>query len=190
MLARQIAQGAPADVYLTADGQWMDVLESAGRLRAGERIAFAGNRLAVIQSRRGDPSSDIAGALETGRIALGDPGHVPVGVYAREALSTLGLWTTVEPRIVPADNARHALLFVARGEVAAGIVYRSDALASPRVHLVALLPAESHAPIRYHAAPVADAGLQAIAFVRYLAGPAARAQLEAFGFSDGAIAYD
>lgn len=189
-LARQVAQGAPADVYLTADGRWMDFLESAGRLRSEERIAFAGNRLAVIQSRPGPPSTDVAGALGNGRIALGDPGHVPAGIYARESLSNLGLWAAVEPRIVPADNARHALLLVARGEVAAGIVYRSDALASPRVHLVALLPAESHAPIRYHAAPVTGSGAQASDFVRYLAGPAARAQLEDFGFGDGVIAHD
>ena len=184
-LARQISQGAPADVYLTADGHWMDRLESAGRIRAAERIGFAGNRLAVIQPDGAAPAADAAAALETGRIALGDPGHVPVGDYARQALSALGLWAAVEPRIVPTENTRQALLLVARGEVAAGIVYRSDALASSRVRLIAMLPAASHPPIRYHAAPVAGAGAAASDFVRYLAGPAAQAELAALGFDDG-----
>ena len=189
-LARQISQGAPADVYLTADGRWMDILESAGRIRAGERIAFAGNRLAVIQPGGAAPAADAAGALEKGRIAIGDPGHVPVGGYARQSLSALGLWAAAEPRIVPTDNARHALLLVARGEVAAGIVYRSDAMASSRVHLVAILPAGSHAPIRYHAAPVADADPAASDFVRYLTGPEAGAIFAALGFDDGTAGND
>ncbi len=189
-LARQISQGAPADVYLTADGQWMDLLESAGRIRAEERITFAGNRLAVIQPLDRTAAADAADALGTGRIALGDPAHVPAGTYAREALTNLGLWPGIRTRIVPADNTRQALLLVERGEVDAGIVYRSDALASSRVRVIAELPAESHPPIRYHAAPVAGAGDEATAFVRYLAGPAARADLQALGFGDQAAGDD
>jgi len=181
-LARQVARGAPADIYLTAHEEWMDFLESRQQLAPGTRTVFAGNRLVVIQAASAPPAADPIAALTRGRIALADPDHVPAGRYAREALASLGLWDTLAGRVVPTDNVRQALLLVARGEVSTGVVYFSDAVASARVAVVAVLPETLHSPIRYSAAAVRGGADGAQAFLRFLSGPRAKAALAEQGF--------
>lgn len=166
-LARQIEQGAPADIFVSADDDWMDYLVQKKRVVAESRRVVARNRLVVVQ--RGAPAAvepaESTEALRAAllpsagldRIATGDPAHVPVGRYAQAALTQLGLWALVEPRLVRADNVRSALAFVERGEASAGIVYATDALLSRQVRAVARFPEASHPPIRYPAALVAGA---------------------------------
>lgn len=159
-LARQIEQGAPADVFVSADDAWMDYLAQRNRIDVSTRVVLAGNRLVLIapadrvvhvEIARGFP---VAQALGDGRLALADPAHVPAGCYARAALSSLGVWDEVQARLAPADNVRAALNFVARGEAPLGIVYQTDAAAEKRVQVVGAFPAGSHPPIRYPAAVV------------------------------------
>ena len=188
VLARQIAAGARADVYISADPKWMDRLAQRGRIGAGSRTPLLRNRLALVtpagveRAVRLDGASSLPGFLETGRLAIGDPAAVPAGRYAKQALTHLGWWDRLRGRLVTASDVRAALRFVATGRVRAGIVYRSDARASDRVRALALLPAGSHAPIVYPAAicrPVTD---RAERFLRFLRGPRAAAILEAGGF--------
>lgn len=194
-LARQIAQGAPAQLFVSADEAWMDVAEKSGRVEPGTRRDWVGNRLALVAAGGGEPGSPpetaeaVGGALRTAlaasdaRIATGDPAHVPVGQYAQAALGALGLWAEVGPRLARADNVRAALALVERGEAPLGITYRTDALASGKVRVVALFPATSHAPIRYPAALLKGANPTARRFHQHLFGPAARAVLAAAGFA-------
>ena len=190
ILARQVAQGAPADVYLTAHEEWMDFLESSGRIEPGSRVVFAGNRLVVVQPVGARVETDPIAALSGGRIAVADPDHVPAGRYAREALRSLGLWDTLGGQIIPADNVRQALFLVARGEVSAGIVYLSDALASARVSVVAILPETLHSPIRYTAAVLRGGEPGAREFVRFLGGPRAGVTLTELGFETARASND
>ncbi len=195
-LARQIAQGAPAQLFISADEPWMDAVEQSGRLEPGTRRPWAGNRLALVAPGAGEPSAPpesaaaVSSALRSAlaahqdaRIATGDPAHVPVGRYAQSALTSMGLWAEVEPRLARADNVRAALALVERGEAPLGITYRTDALASGRVRVVALFPASSHAPIRYPAALLKDASPTARRFYQQLFGAEARAMLAAAGFA-------
>jgi molybdate transport system substrate-binding protein len=152
-LARQAEQGAPADLFVSADQDWMDTLEQEGLLRAGTRRDLLRNRL-VLVTRRGGAARSI-GELGDGRLALADPGAVPAGKYARAALESLGEWDALEGRIVPAENVRAALALVERGEAPLGIVYATDAIASERVEVLRELPEASHPPIRYPAAVLA-----------------------------------
>lgn len=193
-LARQIEQGAPAQLFISADEAWMDYAEQRQLIDKATRRVIASNRLALIAS--GAPNSNepaqtaaavrdaIAQMLQTkeARIATGDPAHVPVGKYAQAALQKLGLWLQVEPRLARADNVRSALLLVERGEAAGGIVYRSDALVSKQVRTVALFPADSHMPIRYPAALLPKANAAARRFYGALFAPAAQAALRSAGF--------
>jgi molybdate transport system substrate-binding protein len=181
VLARQIARGAPADVFLTAHGEWMEYLRGRDLVDSTSVTAFASNRLGVIQPASLEPVS-AERALAAGRVAIGDPAHVPVGRYARQALEASGQWSGIAPRVIPAENTRQALLLVARGEARAGVVYRSDALAEPRVRLLGLLPEAHHDPVRYFAAVVSEGHPEASSFVNFLAGPLARSALEAQGF--------
>ena len=134
-LARQIEQGAPADVFISANPEWMDYLEERGLLRAGSRTDLLGNGLVLVAPPESEttveiaPGFDLAGALDGGRLAMGDPDHVPAGIYGRAALESLGVWQAVEPQVARADNVRAALALVARGEAPLGMVYRSDAVA-------------------------------------------------------------
>ena len=193
-VARQIEQGAPAQLFVSADEAWMDAVARSGRLMPGTRRDWAGNRLALVAPGTGE----LTAPLETGeavgaalraalvdrdaRIATGDPAHVPAGRYAQAALDALGLSAEVGPRLARADNVRSALALVERGEAPLGIVYRTDALQSPRVRVVALFPASSHAPIRYPVALLTGAGPTAQRFYRHLFGAQARAALAAAGF--------
>ena len=166
-LARQIEQGAPADLFVSADEAWMDYLVRRDRIVEGSRRDVATNRLVVVHPGAARPDEreppETVEALRaallagTGRIAAGDPAHVPAGRYAKAALAELGLWPAVAPRLVRADNVRSALVFVERGEAGAGIVYATDARLTRSVRVVARFPAASHAPIRYPAAIVVGA---------------------------------
>ena len=170
-LARQIEQGAPADIFVSADEDWMDYLVARRKVVGASRRDVVANRLVVVRAGAAvlaDPPESTA-ALRTAlaphdglsRIASGDPAHVPAGRYARAALMRLGLWADVEPRLVRADSVRSALAFVERGEVAAGIVYATDAVVGRGTGAVARFPASSHPPIRYPAALVDGAAAAA-----------------------------
>ena len=193
-LARQIEQGAPADVFISADDDWMDYLVQKKRVVAESRRVVASNRLVVVQ--RGAPvaaePAESTAALRAAllppggpdRIATGDPAHVPAGRYAQAALTRLGLWALVEPRLVRADNVRSALAFVERGEASAGIVYATDALLSRQVRMVARFPAASPPPIRYPAALVVGAVPGARAVLAELFTPQAQSVFAAAGFGN------
>lgn len=188
-LARQIEQGAPADLFASADAQWMDYLEGRGRIDRASRTSRLGNRLVLIapidRARAIElrPGLDWAAMLGDGRLATGDPAHVPLGRYARAALESLGAWPVVERRLAPADTPRAAMVLVERGEAPLGIVYASDALASPRVGVVGTFPAASHPPVEYHFALLAGRdGAGARAFLAYLVGPQAAAVYGRLGF--------
>ncbi len=193
-LARQIEQGAPAQLFISADEPWMDAVQKAGAVLPGTRRDLASNRLALVAPGGSEPAAapDSAAAVRTrleavlarpdARIATGDPAHVPVGKYAQAALTALGLWDAVAPRLARADNVRNALALVERGEAPLGITYATDALASSRVQVVALFPAASHPPIRYPMALLRGAGPAAQRFHAHLSTPAAQAALRAAGF--------
>jgi molybdate transport system substrate-binding protein len=154
-LAKQIAAGAPADVFVAADAASMDHLATRDRLVPGTRRPLLGNRLVLVvpatkpQTVEIAPGGDWLAQLPAGRIATGDPAHVPVGRYAQAALTRLGVWPAVEARLARAGDPRAALVLVARGEAAAGIVYATDARVTPAVHVAATFPADSHGPIVY-----------------------------------------
>lgn len=158
-LARQVLAGARADVFISANSAWMDRLEEKGRVVAGTRRNIFGNRLVLIAPARSAWPAGLVDLKKPGswRLALGDPGHVPAGLYAKEALKSLGIWNSVEGRLLPAMDARAALAYVDRGEAECGIVYRTDARVGVRTRIVTELPSRSHAPIRYPAAVLVGA---------------------------------
>jgi molybdate transport system substrate-binding protein len=153
-LAKQVEQGAPADLYFAANEEWMDYLDEHGLLEPGTRSNLLGNALVVIAPKgapfpvRPEKGFDVAGAF-MGRLALGDPSHVPAGIYAKQALQALGWWQALADRLAPAVDVRAALSYVERGECKAGIVYATDAAISEKVEVLATLPPESHDPIVY-----------------------------------------
>lgn len=187
-LARQIESGARVDVFASADLEWMDYLQSRNLINASTRRMVVGNRLVLIAPRDSTitvklaPNVPLAAALGRGRLATGDPDTVPVGRYARSALTSLGVWNQIADRLVRADNVRSAMAFVARGEVPLGIVYETDAAVDKRVRVVDVFPADSHLPITYPVATTAIARPGAKQFVDYLFGDAAQAAFKKFGF--------
>jgi molybdate transport system substrate-binding protein len=188
-LARQIESGSPADVFVSADREWMDYLEARGLIAPTTRVDVVSNALVLIAPAdsalrlRIAPGMDLTAALGPGgRVATGDPSSVPVGRYAQAALTRLRAWDQVARRIVAADNVRTALNFVARGEAPLGIVYATDARSEPRVKVLDSFPTDSHEPITYPAATTAGARAEAAQFVRYLGSPGARALFKAAGF--------
>jgi molybdate transport system substrate-binding protein len=188
-LARQIESGAPADVFISADQEWMDYLATRGLVQGAPRRDIAGNRLVLVAPVNSKlflkiaPNFALVAALgKRGRIAMADPAIVPAGKYARDALTHLHVWASVESRLVPADNVRAALSFVARGEVPLGVVYATDAKAEPRVRVVDVFPASTHAPIRYPSAATRAADANAAGFLAFLASEPARAILDRAGF--------
>lgn len=185
-LARQIAAGAPADLYISAHPRWMDWL--AKRIGLRGRRPVLGNSLVLIapagQTRTlGDvwKPGGLAGLLAGRRLAVGDPSHVPAGLYAKAALRRLDLWTELQGRLARAATARAALALVARGEAPYGIVYRSDARAERRVGIVEALPAKAQPRIRYEAALVGG-GLGTASFLTWFAGQASAGAFARFGF--------
>lgn len=188
-LARQLEQGAPADVFITADAEWMDHVAALQLIRPGSRVAFLGNRLVLIAPADSKvevtlaAGLDLAAVLGDGRLAIGHPQTVAAGRYGKEALTALGAWPGVVARLAQTDSVRAALALVARGEASLGVVFATDAAADPGVRVVATFPAGSHAPIVYPMAEVATStNPDAAAFLAYLAGPAARAVFTAQGF--------
>ena len=188
-LARQIENGAPADVFLSADVEWMDYLQARNLIQRDTRHDVLGNRLVLIAPADSKidvkiaPRFPLAKALGTGRLATGDPDSVPVGRYARESLTTLGVWNDVSDRMVRADSVRSALAFVDRGEALLGIVYETDALVDKRVRVVGVFPENSHLPIIYPIALTRAAKPKAAGFVAYIRGPAGDAAFKAYGFT-------
>jgi molybdate transport system substrate-binding protein len=191
-LARQIAQGAPADVFVSADMEWMDDLQARGLVDAGSRSELLGNRLVLVAPTatgaaavRLRPGLDLRPLLGTrGRIALGMVESVPAGKYAKAAFESLGMWDAIAPRVAGVENVRAALMLVARGEAPLGVVYASDAQAEPRVRVLATFPAGSHPAIVYPAARVtASRHPHAAPFLRWLQGAEARAIFVAHGFT-------
>ena len=189
VLARQIEAGAPADVFFSADTKWMDYLQSRNLIRAASRKSLLGNRLVLIAPAQSDiqlkivPRFPLAAALGKGKLATGDPDSVPAGRYARSALTTLGVWDEIAPKLARAENVRVALLYVDRGEAPLGIVYASDALVDKGVRVVDTFPADTHEPIVYPIALTTAARSQAAAFVAYLAGPHGREIFVKYGFT-------
>jgi len=179
-LETQIEQGAPADIFISADLKWMDYLEKSKLIRAGTRRNLVGNKLVLIEPSDADVTLDIAkgfdlaGAVGDGKIAVCAIDSCPAGIYAKEALESLGVFAGVEPKLAPADNVRNALNLVSRGEAKFGIVYATDAKADPKVRLVGTFPASSHSPIVYPVALVAaSANPDAAFFLSYLTSRAA-----------------
>ncbi len=189
-VARQIEQGAPADIVVTADIDWMDWLAQRNLVRADTRTTLLGNRLVLVAPAGGAkaiaiaPGFPLAQALGDGRLAMADVTSVPAGRYGRAALESLGVWQSVANRVAQAENVRAALLFVARGEAPLGIVYQTDAAPEPRVTIVGTFPRESHPPILYPMALTATSrNPDAAAFAEHLRGASARAVFEAQGFT-------
>jgi len=188
-LARQIENGSPADIFFSADLEWMDYLQTRNLIQRDTRHDVLGNRLVLIAPADSKIELKItaqfplAAALGKGRLATGDPDAVPAGRYAREALTTLGVWNAVADRLVRADSVRSALAYVDRGEVPLGIVYETDALIDKNVRVVDVFPANSHLPIIYPIAMTPSARPESAKFVAYLRGPAGDAVFKAYGFS-------
>lgn len=189
-LAKQVEAGAGAQLFLSADEAWMNYLAKRDLLEAGSRRAYLGNRLALVVPADRPATVEIAAGkdwlrqLPAGRIATGDPAHVPVGRYAEAALKSLGVWKEVGPRLARADNVRNALVLVERGEAAAGIVYSTDAAVSKKVAVAGLFPESSHEPVTYPIALLKGHGQgNARALYDFILGPAARAIFVKHGFA-------
>ena len=188
-LAKQIEAGAPADIFISADVDWMDYLERRGLVAARSRVNLLRNALVLIapaasaSALRIRQGFALASALGQEKLAMADPDSVPAGRYGKAALESLGVRSSVEKRIVRADNVRAALVLVARGEAAFGIVYRTDALAEKGVRIVDTFPESSHPPIVYPAARIAGRDVPvAKAFLDLLRSPSAKAIWARYGF--------
>lgn len=189
-LARQLEQGAPADVFASADLEWMDYATSKKTINESTRANLLGNKIVLIAPKDSGLSNvaiaqgfDLARLAGDGRIATGDVQSVPVGKYAKAALEKLGSWNGVASKFAMADNVRAALTLVARNEAALGIVYETDAKVEPGVKIVGHFPADSHPPIVYPFAATATAKLDAAAYLDYLRSDAAKVVFEKYGFT-------
>ncbi len=185
-LARQIQQGAPADVFISANPDWMDVLEKDGLLAEGSRFDLVTNSIVLIahgQEAAPMPVESLPEALGEDRLAMALVDAVPAGIYGKAALTSLGLWSDLAPKVAQADNVRAALALVALGEAPFGIVYATDAVAEEDVSVVATFPAETHPPIVYPAALIKGQDTEAATqFLSYLTGDKARAAFARQGF--------
>ena len=190
-LAKQIEQGAPADVFLSADLRWMDHIEKAKLIRAGTRVSLLGNSLVLITARDSKQGEvkigrgyDLAGLLGDGRLSVAATESVPAGRYARAALEKLGIWPSVAKKLAEVENVRAALVYVSRGEAPLGIVYSTDAAADPNVKIVGTFPGDSHPAIIYPAGVIAASKNPAAeAYRKYLTGPEARKTFIKHGFT-------
>jgi molybdate transport system substrate-binding protein len=187
-MARQIEQGAPADIFIAASADWMDDVIDAGLMQPGSRRDILGNALVLVGPAGAppltlSPGTDLAGLLGDGKLSMALVDSVPAGQYGKAALTTLGLWDRIEPQVAQSENVRAALALVAQGEAPLGIVYASDAVAEPRVTVVATFAPDTHPPIVYPAALTADADAAAAAFLDGLGTPAAQAIFAANGFA-------
>lgn len=191
-LAKQIESGAQADLFIAADEAWMDYLETRNLIDRSTRANRLGNTLVLITpgvrpvSVAIEPGFPLAAMLGEGRLATGDPAHVPVGRYAQQALTSLGVWAAVERKLARADNVRAALLLVERGEAPFGIVYATDAAASAKVHVAGTFPAALHAPIRYPMAILAGRNRREVQrLYAFLGSPPALEAFRRAGFTTG-----
>lgn len=188
-LARQIEAGAPADVFLSADLDWMDYLEERGLIDPATRRSLLGNRIVLVGEAGAAPIAiapgfDLGGALAGGRLAMANVEAVPAGRYGKAALESLGVWESVADEVAQADNVRAALALVALGEAPLGIVYLTDARAEPKVEVLGTFPDDTHPAIVYPVARTASSPSDAAtSFLDFLATPEARAAFEAEGFA-------
>ncbi|HYW63818.1 MAG TPA: molybdate ABC transporter substrate-binding protein [Bradyrhizobium sp.] len=190
VLANQIGQGAPADVFVSADTDWMDYAVAKKAIDARTRTNLLGNSIVLIAPKDSDvhtvtigPGFDLAKLAGNGRVATGDVNAVPVGKYAKAALEKLGAWRAAEPKFAFAENVRAALLLVSRGEAALGIVYSTDAKIEPGVKIIGAFPADSHPAIAYPVAATTGAKPDAADYLAFLRSQAAKAIFERYGFS-------
>ena len=189
-LAKQIEQGAPADVFVSADVQWMDYLAERALIQPNSRFNLLGNKLVLIapaDSRIAgvtiDNGFNLAKLAGDGRIAVADVRAVPAGIYAKRALESLGTWAQAEPKLAQAENVRAALALVARGEVPLGIVYKTDAMVEPKVKVIGIFPDGIYPAITYPVAVTTSAKTGAARYIEFLRSTAAKAIFERFGFS-------
>jgi molybdate transport system substrate-binding protein len=189
-LAKQIEQGAPADIFVSADTDWMDYAVGKKNINEPTRVNLLGNSIVLIAPKDSKidnvtiaPGFDLAKLAGDGKIATGDVTAVPVGKYAKAALEKLGAWQAAEPKFAMAESVRAALTLVARGEAALGIVYATDAKVEPGVKVVGAFPADSHPPIIYPVAATTTAKPEANDYLAYLRSQAAKAVLEKYGFT-------
>jgi molybdate transport system substrate-binding protein len=188
-LMKQIEQGAPAEIFLSADIDWMDYGAKHNLIKNDTRENLLGNRLVLIAPKDSKISSvtiapgfDLAALAGNGRIATGDVRAVPAGLYAKAALEKLGIWSSVESKIAMAENVRAALVLVARGEAPLGIVYETDAKIDPSVKIIGVFPDDSHPPIVYPVAITKDAKPDTAQYLAFLTTPKAKAVFERYGF--------
>jgi molybdate transport system substrate-binding protein len=188
-LAKQIEAAAPADIFISADLDWMDYLAERKLIKPGSRVNLLGNSIVLIAPMTSTasitigPNFPLASLLGSGRLAMADPNSVPAGKYGKAALEKLDIWPAVADRIAPAENVRAALLLVSRGECPLGIVYRTDAAADPGVKVIATFPPDTHPPIIYPMALVASStNPDAEAFATNLRSPSAARLFEKQGF--------
>jgi molybdate transport system substrate-binding protein len=189
-LARQIEQGAPADIFASADLEWMDYGLKNKLINPSTRVNLLGNRLVLIAPKDSKINSvtigqgfDLAKLAGDGRIATGDVRAVPVGKYAKAALEKLGAWTAAELKFAMAENVRAALTLVGRGEAPFGIVYETDAKVEPNVKIVARFPEDSHPPIVYPVALTANAKPDAVKYITFMRSSLAKTIFETYGFT-------
>ena len=189
-LAKQIEQGAPADVFASADLEWMDYVEQKKLIKVGSRVNLLGNKLVLIAPKDSKtdnvtigPGFDIARLAGDGRIAVADVRAVPAGKYAKAALEKLGGWAKAEPKLAAAENVRAALALVGRGEAPLGIVYETDAKIEKNVRIVGHFPEDSHPPITYPVALTANAGPEAARYLAFLRSSVAKTVFETYGFT-------
>lgn len=189
-LAKQIESGAPADLFISADLKWMDWVAERNLIDPASRRTLLGNALVLVAPKDSTTTLKIekgfalAEALGDGRLAMGEPGSVPAGIYGKTALTNLGVWDAVESKVAGAENVRVALAYVSRGETPLGIVYATDARSDPSVKVVDTFPADSHPPVEYPVAITASSGNEAAkAFLAFLSSPEATRIFEDEGFT-------
>ena len=187
-LARQIEAGSPADMFISADTDWMDYLDRRNLIQRKTRKDLLGNHLVLVEPASSQvriaivPRFDLIGALAGGRLAVADPDSVPAGKYAKAALTALGVWDSVANHLASAENVRIALKYVARGDAPLGIVYTTDAMSEPQVRIAGTFPDTSHSPIVYPVALTTNATPLANEFLSYLRGARASAIFQKDGF--------
>jgi molybdate transport system substrate-binding protein len=189
-LAKQMAAGAPADVFISADLKWMDYVAGKNLIKPDTRFNLLGNRLVLIAGRDSKLSNvqigrgfDIAKLADDGRIAVADVKAVPAGLYAKAALEKLGAWAAAEPKLAQAENVRATLAFVARGETPIGIVYETDAKVEPNVKIIGLFPDGSYPPVTYPVAATISSKPDTAKYLRFLRSSEAKSVFEKYGFS-------
>ena len=187
-LAKQIENGAPADLFISANEEWMDYLAKRDLIDASTRADFLGNSLVLIAPKDAPlslkiaPNFPLAAALKDSRLAMGDPANVPAGTYGKAALEHFGVWDSVANKTAYGADVRAVVTLVERGEAPAGIVYGTDAAASGKIVVVGTFPEDSHPPVTYPIAVLKTATGGARGFYQFLRGPSAQAIFKKFGF--------